>query len=141
MVHFPLTIVGGRYHGLYTFRCLNSAVHGLWYIVHFPLLWTTFCLPYSAVDTMTIVHGTPSVGHTRGSMPWTIVHGTPSVGHTRGSIPWTIVHGTPSVGHTRGSIPWTIVHGTPSVGHTRGSIPWTIVHGTPSVGHTQGLMQ
>ena len=117
MVHFSLTIMGSRYHGLYIFHwpilavnstivhsthfitmdhcllaILGSRYHGLYSMVHYPLALAT----QRSIPT-TIVHGPLSFDHTQGSTPWTIVHGPLSVSHTR----WcTIVLGPLSVGHT-----------------------------------------
>ena len=96
MVHFSLTIFGGR---------LIPWIHGPLSMGHTPGL-----IP------CTIVHGTLSVGHTRQSIPSStfrcaylaIVHGirTFSVGHSRRARPWSTFHWPYSAGDALDYSPW-----------------------------------
>ena len=111
----PWTIVHGPLSIWHSRRCIPWTT--------FYSLWSTFCWPYSRVNTM--VH---YLFVSQRSIPWT--HGPLSVGHTPGSIPCTIVHGTLtfrwpySAVDTIVHFPLRILGYTFSVGHSRRARPY-----------------
>ena len=113
MVHFPLAILGGQYHGLYI-------VHGPSSVSH-----TIRLIPW-------LIPCPSSVGHTRWSIPWTIVRGTLSVCQSEVNTvdysPWSTFHWPYLMVDTMDYSPWSTFLWPYLVIDTMDYSPWSTFH-------------